>query len=95
MRKSLRRTLVAVVSVGLTWTGAAEAATPDPLPISPGGAEEFLSTHTACPTFSWTSAEGATGYEVVVYARPVVAAPPGQSPPVIVLFWTRAQASSA
>lgn len=36
------------------------------LPVSPGAADRIDEVTSACPTFSWSAAEGATGYELAV-----------------------------
>jgi hypothetical protein len=37
------------------------------VPVSPGGPDGYAMTNQACPTFSWSAAEGATGYRIEVY----------------------------
>jgi hypothetical protein len=37
------------------------------VPVSPGGTDSYALTAQACPTFSWSAAEGATGYRVEIY----------------------------
>lgn len=50
--------------------GAPVAAAPNPatVAVSPGGAGTVELAGSACPTFSWSAAAGATGYELVAYA---------------------------
>ena len=36
-------------------------------PVSPGSADRLAPVESGCPTFSWTSAPGAEGYEIAVY----------------------------
>jgi hypothetical protein len=78
------RTLCFALSFGLfTWLASLAQATAsgqDPLksgpelvsPVAPRGETRVGS---ACPTFSWTPVQGATGYEIVVYEVPAGGTP--------------------
>ncbi len=66
MFKRLLLTTAALLSAAATVSAAG------PVAVSPGAEERFLGVASACPTFSWTGVDGATGYELVVYAMPGV-----------------------
>lgn len=64
---ALRRfavTLSGLLAVVL-FTPAARAG--GPVPVSPGERDRIAPASAACPTFSWTTAEAAEGYELAVY----------------------------
>lgn len=50
-------------ALALTIPCAAQA----PTPVSPGDGEASEAIQSRCPTFSWTGAEGAHGYEIALY----------------------------
>ena len=54
---------------GLVFVGTVSGAMAGDLPIavSPGSTERIEPIGVACPTFSWSGAKGASGYELVVY----------------------------
>jgi hypothetical protein len=64
MRTNRLSALCAVVSA-LTATSPAPAA--PPVGVSPGSAQDFVSTTGRCPTFSWGAVDDALRYEVVVF----------------------------
>jgi hypothetical protein len=48
-----------LVSVLILFTNTAWGASA--MPVSPGGTDSYALTAQACPTFSWSAAEDATG----------------------------------
>jgi hypothetical protein len=63
--------IVLLTLLGISPVAAATAPEPpvqgSPAPVSPGGASRLTPVRTGCPTFSWTSAADADGYEIAVY----------------------------
>ena len=64
-RHDLTRT--AALLLGLAAATASIAAE-GPRTVSPGGLERSTDAASPCPTFNWSGAAGATGYELVVVA---------------------------
>lgn len=67
MKKLTSGTLV-VLSLLLGFSMTTTVLASGPIAVSPGGASGFVGAGSACPTFSWSAAAGASGYELVVYA---------------------------
>ena len=49
--------------------------------VSPGETDWATPVEVRCPTFSWTSVDGAVGYELVVYALPTAPEDPRATDP--------------
>lgn len=76
--------VIAVLFAGTAGAVERDRATA-PLTVSPMAMPRSPAMTAACPTFSWTSVEGATGYELVVYrldAKMEGAAAPARTPVV-------------
>ncbi len=63
--KGIECVRIAGLSIGLAGASAVGAA--GPVPVSPGNGGGFATIASACPTFSWSAADGARGYELLVY----------------------------
>lgn len=63
------RLVVITLVVDLLLSGSVAFATPasKPVVVSPGSIRQAMHIGDACPTFSWAAAEGAAGYELVVW----------------------------
>ncbi|HEX4953138.1 MAG TPA: hypothetical protein VF017_07060 [Thermoanaerobaculia bacterium] len=73
--RSRFRTLLATLSLCVALNAEAAGTEPAPDPVSPGRPDTLALIATACPTFSWSLASGAEGYEIVVYAQDREATP--------------------
>ena len=89
MRGTCRQLICGIGALGWATMAPAWAETELAKPISPGSADGITAVASACPTFSWTAAEGARGYELVVYEAPEagdarsVGAQPKRTEPVL------------
>ena len=67
--RTAKRSVFSTVFLLLLPPTALLTSVTEPIPnaVSPGGARQFTLVEGSCPTFSWGSVDGASGYEIVVY----------------------------